>query len=162
MLLIVLGFFRYIEGSRCIILNVGGIVLKNKWIGIGMMVAVMIGTDILGLTFAKADGREVWSGTIHVGNHMESEFPDLAKIDFVQAVRAALKKVKGKVLKAELENENGFLIYGFGVVTKNKTIVNVKVDAGSGTVLTVDRDHVDHEKGDRDEDRDHRDRKDKD
>jgi uncharacterized membrane protein YkoI len=127
-----------------------------------MMVAVMIGTDILGLSYAKADDGGVWSGTIQVGNHIESEFPDLAKIDFVQAAKAALKKVKGKVLKAELENENGFLVYGFGVVTKDKTIVDVKVDAGSGTILIVNQDHADHQKGDRDKDMDHLNRADKD
>ena len=126
------------------------------------MVAVMIGTDILGLSYAKADDGWVWCGTIQVGNHMESEFPDLAKIDFIQAAKAALTKVKGKVLKAELENENGFLVYDFGVVTKDKTIVDVKVDAGSGIILAVNRDHADHGKGGRDKDRDHRDREDKD
>lgn len=136
--------------------------MKNKWIGTCMMVAVMIGTDALGLTYAKADDVGEWSGTIHVGNHMESEFPDLAKIDFVQAAKAALKKVKGKVLKAELENENGFLVYGFGVVTKDKTIVDVKVDAGSGNILIVNRDHADHQKSDRDKDMDHLNRADKD
>ena len=136
--------------------------MKKKWIVTCMMVAIMIGTGILDLTFAEADDRGVCSGTIQVGNHMESEFPDLARIDFVQAAKAALKKVKGKVLKAELENENGFLVYGFGVVTNDKTIVIVKVDAGSGTILTVDRDHADHQKGDRNKDRDHLDREDKD
>jgi hypothetical protein len=150
------------EGSRFIILKIGGVVLKKKWIETALMVAVMIGTGILGLTFAKADDRGGWSGTIQVGNHMEAEFPDLAKIDFPQAVKAALKKVKGKILKAELENENGFLVYGFGVVTMDKSIVDVKVDAGSGAILTVDRDHADHQKGDRDEDRDDRNSEDKD
>ncbi len=136
--------------------------MKNKWIGTCMMVAVMIGTDILGLTFAKADGRGVWSGTIQVGNHMESEFPDLAKIDPYKAVKTAMKKVEGKLLKVELENENGFLVYGVEVVTKNKSIMDVKVDAGSGAVLVVDRDPEDHQKGDRDEDRDDHDSEDKD
>jgi len=123
-----------------------------------MMVAVMIGTDVLGLTYAKADDGGTLSGTIQVGNHMESEFPDLAKIDFLQAAKAALKKVKGKLLKAELENENGFLVYGFGVVTKDKAIVDVKVDAGSGTILVVNRDHEDHQKGNPYKDFDHRNR----
>jgi len=127
-----------------------------------MMVAVMIGTDTLGLSYAKADDGGGWSGTIQVGNHRESDFPDLAKIDFVHAAKAALKKVKGKVLKAELENENGFLVYGFGVVTKDKTIVDVKVDAGSGSILAVNRDHADHQKSDRYKDMDHLNRADKD
>jgi uncharacterized membrane protein YkoI len=127
-----------------------------------MMVAVMIGTDTLGLSYAKADDGGVWCGTIQVGNHRESDFPDLAKIDFVQAAKAALKKVRGKVLKAELENENGFLVYDFGVVAKDKTIVDVKVDAGSGSILIVNRDYADHQKGDRDKDMAHRNREDKD
>lgn len=136
--------------------------MKKKWIETCVMVAVLIGTGMLSVTFAKADGREVRSGTIQVGNHMESEFPDLAKVDPEKAIKAVLKKVKGNLLKMELEDENGFLVYGVEVVTKDKSIVDVKVDAGSGSILAVDRDDGDHEKGDRDEDRDDRDREDKD
>ena len=135
--------------------------MKRRWIGTAMMVAVLIGIGIPSVTFAKADNRGVRSGTIQVDNHMESEFPDLAKIDPYEAVKIALKKVEGKLLKVELENENGFLVYGVEVVTKDKSIMDVKVDAGSGIVLVVDRDHADHQKGDRNEDRDDRDGEDK-
>ena len=135
--------------------------MKRKWIGTAMMVAVLIGIGIPSVTFAKADNRGVRSGTIQVDNHMESEFPDLAKIDPYEAVKTALKKVEGKLLKVELENENGFLVYGIEVVNKDKSIMDVKVDAGSGIVLVVDRDHADHQKGDRNEDRDDRDGEDK-
>ena len=136
--------------------------MKRKWIGTAMMVAVLIGIGIPSVTFAKADNRGVRSGTIQVDNHMESEFPDLAKIDPYEAVKTALKKVEGKLLKVELENENGFLVYGVEVVNKEKSIMDVKVDAGSGTVLVVDQDRAGHQKGDRDEDRDDRDSKDRD
>ena len=136
--------------------------MKSNWIGAAMMVAVLIATGILGVTFAKADNREIRFGTIQVGNHMESEFPDLAKIDPYEAVKTALKKVEGKLLKVELENENGFLVYGVEVVNKEKSIIDVKVDAGSGTVLVLDQDRAGHQKGDRDEDRDDRDSKDRD
>lgn len=136
--------------------------MKKRWIGTCVTVAVLIGTGLLGVTFAEADIRGIQSGTIRVGNHMESELPDLAEINALQAVKTALKKVEGNILKVELENENGFLVYGVEVVTEDKSIVDVKVDAGSGTILTVDRDHKDNEKGDRDQDRDDRDREDKD
>ena len=135
--------------------------MKKKWIGTWVL-AVLIGTGFLGFTSARADENGVRSGTIEVRRHTEAEFPGLAKIDFAQAVRAALEKVKGNVLKAELEDENGFLVYGVEVVTPEKAITDVKVDAGSGKVLAMDRDQVDHEKGARQEERENREREDED
>ena len=38
--------------------------MKKKWIGTCVMVAVLIGTGMLGVTFAKANDREVRSGRL--------------------------------------------------------------------------------------------------
>ena len=89
--------------------------------------------------------------------HSEADFPSLAKITADKAVAQALKAVQGKVLKIGLEDENGFLVYGVEVVTAEKAIVDVKVDAGSGKVLAMDRDkadHADRESGEHEGDRD--------
>ena len=135
--------------------------MKRKWIGTCVL-AVLFGTGLLGLTFARADENGVRSGTIQVGKHAEAEFPGLVRIDFAQAVKVALEKVKGNVLKAELEDENGFLVYGVEVVTPEKKITDIKVDGGSGKVLAMDKDQEDHKKGDRDEDSEEQDREDED
>ena len=72
-------------------------------------------------------------------------------ITFVQEVKKALDAVKGEVLKTELENENGFLVYSVEIVTADKSIMDVKVDAGSGKVLAMERDTNDDEDRDSDE-----------
>ena len=75
----------------------------------------------------------------------------MAKISMVQAVRTALDSVQGQILKTEIEDHNGFLVYGVEVVTPNKTIMDIKVDAGTGKVLSMDKDKGDedkHESGD--------------
>ncbi|WP_167900667.1 PepSY domain-containing protein [Thermococcus sp. LS1] len=62
----------------------------------------------------------------------------LAKITPEQAKSAALSKVNGSVVKVELDNENGYLVYSVEVKTGNGIIKDVKVDAGDGKVLYVD------------------------
>ncbi|WP_456396891.1 PepSY domain-containing protein [Thermococcus sp.] len=62
----------------------------------------------------------------------------LAKITPEQAKNAALSKVNGSVVKVELDNENGYLVYSVEVKTSNGIINDVKVDAGNGKVLYID------------------------
>jgi uncharacterized membrane protein YkoI len=70
----------------------------------------------------------------------------LAKIDLAQATAAALAQVPGKVLAAELDDENGNLVYSVEIITHTREVKDVKIDAGNGTVLHVDTD--DHEEAD--------------
>jgi uncharacterized membrane protein YkoI len=132
--------------------------MKKKWIayiGSGVMVA---GLALAGVGFAKSDDSEVHDGTIRLEEQVEADFPALAKLTFDQAVQNALAAVQGQVLKTELEDENGFLVYGVEVVTVDKAIVDVKVDAGSGKVLAMDKENgndEDHESDEHDGDRNH-------
>jgi len=133
--------------------------MNKKWIAIIGSGILATGLAVAGASFAKSDDSEVRDGTIRLEKQVEADFPALAKLTFDQAVQKALDAVQGKVLKTELENENGFLVYGVEVVTADKAIVDVKVDAGSGKVLAMDRDKADeeeHESGEhgRDQDRD--------
>jgi uncharacterized membrane protein YkoI len=57
----------------------------------------------------------------------------LAKITPDEASAAAQAEVSGAVQKVELENENGSLVYSVEIGGKD-----VKVDAGTGTVLQVE------------------------
>lgn len=84
-------------------------------------------------------------GSIQVRNVDEGAFADLANIPFDFAVKAALTAVSGKVLKAELENENGYLVYGVEVVKADRHIADVKIDAGNGKVLKIETDQKDSE-----------------
>jgi uncharacterized membrane protein YkoI len=109
----------------------GGITMKKQWVavvGVGIMVAGLV---VAGPTYASSDDSGVREGTIRIERKTEADFPSLAKITSDQAVQNALTSVQGKVLKTELENENGFLVYGIELVTPDRSIVDVKVDAGS-------------------------------
>ena len=80
---------------------------------------------------------------------------DLAKtgISLVQAVTTAEHHVGGKASRAELENENGRLVYGVEVTDNAKT-VDVKIDAVNGTVVSAQLDQADQESKNGQEERD--------
>ena len=85
------------------------------------------------------------TGSIQVRNVDEVGFVDLAKIPFNSAISTALTAVPGKVLKAELENENGFLVYGVEIAKADRQIADVKIDAGNGKILKIGTDQKDRE-----------------
>jgi uncharacterized membrane protein YkoI len=85
------------------------------------------------------------TGSVQVKNVDEAGFAELAKIPFESAVNAALKAVPGKVLKVELENENGYLVYGVEIAKADRQIADVKIDAGDGKVLKIETDQKDSE-----------------
>jgi hypothetical protein len=85
------------------------------------------------------------TGSIQVRNVEEAGFVDLANIPIDYAINAALGAVPGKVLKAGLENENGYLVYGVEVAKSDRQIADVKIDAGNGKVLKIETDQKDSE-----------------
>ena len=129
--------------------------MKKKWIGFIGCGALIGGLALGGLSSAKSNDAEVRGGSIPIVRQNEADFPSMASLTHDQAVQKALETVPGEVLKAELEDENGFLVYGVDVVAADKSIVDVKIDAGSGKVLAMERDKADdedHEDGDQDRD----------
>lgn len=85
------------------------------------------------------------TGSIQTKNDDGAGFAGMAKISLDSAINAALQAVPGKVLKAELENENGYLVYGVEIAKADRQIADVKVDAGSGKVLKIETDRKDNE-----------------
>jgi uncharacterized membrane protein YkoI len=65
-----------------------------------------------------------------------------ARITLAQAVSVAEQHVGGRASQAELENENGHLVYAVEVSDNTRTM-DVKVDATNGTVLSAEADHED-------------------
>ena len=134
--------------------------MNKKWIAIIGSGVLATGLAVAGASFAKPYNSDVRGGTIRLDKQVEADFPALAKLTFDQAVQKALEAVQGQVLKTELENENGFLVYGVEVVTADKAVMDVKVDAGSGKVLAMDRDKSDeknHESKEHEGDRENED-----
>ena len=96
--------------------------MKGKWIAVIGSGALAIGFAVAGASFADTDGTEVKNGTIRIEKQTEAEFPSMAKISMDQAVERALASVQGQILKAELDDENGFLVYDVEVVSAAKAI----------------------------------------
>jgi uncharacterized membrane protein YkoI len=65
-----------------------------------------------------------------------------AKIDLGKAVAAAEQHVGGKASKAEYERHKGQWVYDIEVV-KDKKVMDVKVDASSGSVISATEDKAD-------------------
>jgi uncharacterized membrane protein YkoI len=67
-----------------------------------------------------------------------------AKIDLAKAVAAAEQHVGGKASKGEYERHKGQWVYDIEVV-KGKTVMDVKVDATSGSVISATEDKADQD-----------------
>ena len=119
--------------------------MKKKWIAIVGCGVFVTGLAGVGECFEKPDNHEVSGGTIRIKNQVEADFPGMAKLTFDQSAQKALDAVPGKVLKVNLENENGFLVYGVEVVAADKNITEVMVDAGSGKILAMEHDQADRD-----------------
>lgn len=68
-----------------------------------------------------------------------------ATITMEQAQAVALQKVAGEVLKSELEDEDGRIVYGFEIRDASGQTFDVKVDAKTGAFVKMSAD--DEEKG---------------
>jgi uncharacterized membrane protein YkoI len=113
-----------------------------------------------GVYAAKGIGRvgdEVqepsYKGSISVGQAKESDFPGMAKISLEEATQAALARVPASALKSELEDENGYLVYGIEVVSSDRSVTDVKVDAGTGAVLALEQSEQRHHEKEEHEER---------
>ena len=94
----------------------------------------------LGLMSAACN-RGTTTGAVKSGG-IKEETPGLAadaKVDPAKARQAALAKIpNGKIVKEELERENGKLVYSFDIKNGNHSgIEEVIVDAVDGSVVSV-------------------------
>ena len=79
------------------------------------------------------------------GEVKPADLPGLAKITFDVALKAARAAVPGTVIMAELEVEDGNLMYSFRIVGKDKSITEVEIDAGNGKVLNIDKEEAEED-----------------
>lgn len=79
------------------------------------------------------------NGRIFIGEDEESTHTADAAIAPEEAKSIAENHTNGTAISVELENEDGYLVYG--VIIENQTAkYDVKIDAGSGSVLKVEND----------------------
>ncbi len=120
----------------------------KRWIAVvSVALAVLLTTGVALMNAQPANQK----GSIQISNKDEAQVAEMAKITLHSAMNEALKQVQGKVLKVELENENGYLVYGVEIAKPDHQIVDVKVDAGNGKILKIDQDTKEgHEREDSD------------
>lgn len=75
----------------------------------------------------------------------QAKLESLAKISADDAVKAATAAVPGTAGPAELDDEDGNLVYEVEVTKDDKTSVDVIIDAGNGEVLAQETDDDNHE-----------------
>ena len=119
--------------------------MNKFWMAMTGICVLVIGLAATGVCYGGSGDNEIRNGTISVENRSEADFPALVTLSPDQAVQKALAASNGSVLKTELEDENGFLVYNVEVVSPEKRIVEVKVDAGSGKILAMEKDQKDTE-----------------
>jgi uncharacterized membrane protein YkoI len=70
-----------------------------------------------------------------------------ATVSKEQAQTVALQRVAGDVLKSELEDEDGRVVYGFEIRDANGKVFDVKIDAKTGAFVKASADDGGEEKG---------------
>ncbi len=66
------------------------------------------------------------------------EMAAAAKVTIDEAIKTASEKVSGKVIEAELEKKHGKLVWEVEVVTAENKVMEVHIDAETGTVIDVE------------------------
>jgi uncharacterized membrane protein YkoI len=77
------------------------------------------------------------AGSVSVSGHKEKEYHKLATVSMQDAIQAALTKVPGKAVEAELDDSNGILVYEITIMGDDNQKHEVKIDAGNQTVLSA-------------------------
>jgi uncharacterized membrane protein YkoI len=78
-------------------------------------------------------------GRIAIGDDDEADHTGDATITEEEAIATAEEHTGGTAVSVELENEDGYLVYGVHIEKDGKNY-DVKVDAGTGEVLKVEDD----------------------
>lgn len=120
--------------------------MKKPCIITGVFLLSFLAFEVMALSAQQANQ----TGSIQIITD-EGGFAQMAKIPMNSAISAALKQIPGKVIRAELENEDGYLDYGVEIVKADQQVVDVKVDAGNGRILRTDKDKHDAEGREREE-----------
>ncbi len=114
--------------------------MRMRWLAIWTVLVVFCGVLAMSSGNALAYKGKLCTGSVRINQQPRVDFPALAKVDPSQAIHKAESAFPGKVLQLALEDSNGFLVYAIEVVNPAQTAVAiVEVDAGTGTVLAVDR-----------------------
>lgn len=97
-------------------------------------------SNVLAKEGEKHEKNEAKASIRPEGKVKRADLPALAKISLDEALKAARAAIQGSVVEAELEIDDGDLVYVFAIVGADKQVSEVKIDAGNGKVLDIDKD----------------------
>lgn len=86
-------------------------------------------------------GTPAWSDKGKKDKEEEGNVAELvkdAKVTVDQAIKTATEKVSGTVVEAELEKKHGKTVWEVEIVGADGKVMEVHIDAGTGTVIDVE------------------------
>lgn len=99
-------------------------------------------TSLIALAFTLAGAPAFAAkinGTISTKNVKKENYADAATVTLEDAIGVALENSPGKAVEAELDEENGFLVYEVKVIGADKKKTEVLVEAGNKSVLRTEK-----------------------
>jgi len=88
--------------------------------------------------------EDVEHGSIKVDEDTpEEQLPRLATVGIEAAITAAHQAMQGKVIKAELDEAEDFLVWEVEVAHEGGPATVLKIDAGNGKLLAAEQDEED-------------------
>ncbi len=72
----------------------------------------------------------------------KAEMAAAAKVTIDQAVKTASEKVSGTIIEAELEKKHNKLVWEVEVITAEKKVMEVHIDADTGAVIDVEEEQA--------------------
>ena len=87
-------------------------------------------------TLVAASGVMTVIGSAY-GEPNKVEMATAARVSINEAIKTTSEKVSGTVIEAELEQKHDRLIWEVEVVTPEKKIMQVRIDAETGSVIDV-------------------------
>ncbi|MGI9316489.1 MAG: PepSY domain-containing protein [bacterium] len=105
--------------------------ISKKTLTAGIVVIAIAGASAVGLANHKNH------------NHRDHDSADLIResaISIDQAMEIALADVPGKVMEAEIDREDGVVVWEIEVVDNQNQIFEFEIDANSGNILEKELD----------------------
>ncbi|WLR52053.1 PepSY domain-containing protein [Bacillus tianshenii] len=107
----------------------------------------IVGAGFAGVSLTKSSAAST-QAVVQPEQSEEQEAARLqkeAKLTVAESEAIALKEVPGTVVDTELEDEDGIVVYGVEIETKDGTAKDVKIDAVTGKVLKIDTNDEDEQ-----------------
>lgn len=128
---------------------------KSSYFVKGILGLSLIGIVALANDIETKDNKkeiDIKSSIQIKGDVSEQEEKNSAKIDAKDVVNILNKEQSGKIIKIDLENEDGNLVYKAEVLNDNQ-VIDFTIDAGNGKILNqeIDKSDNDHDKEENDD-----------